>query len=444
MPKRIRMSRKVLQVVVGTIVSWCVVPRATMAAPQCGEFIVAVPQVEGQPVNATRATLEKAGLKLGRVVPPDGNGVVFRQSVEPNRCVPMGTTIDIWINNVTSAPTTTVEVPDLRGQSPFGAALVLAIRGLRYGGSSKEQSNEVAPGKIFNQQPPAKARVPKGTAVVVTLAEAVPVPPLPPQETLTLESNLNGPAIPGELVTFTASAQGSAHTIQFRFNFGDGQESSLSDSPQARHSYAQDGNYIVTVTATLDGGARQLAASTEIGVHEAPQGVTLDVSPIPLHEKEGATFTAQVYPPEPVPIQYVFHFGDNNAITSRTPSVTYAYQQSTTYHPSVTITMEHNHKASSRPISLIVLPPLPPPLPTWMIVLIVAGVLVAVAGYKVLQRIVTGRISYNLRPGEVVIRLHTLDGGLKEGEFQFHTTPFQSVVKVEERASVVRNVEVQR
>ncbi|HTA56901.1 MAG TPA: PASTA domain-containing protein [Candidatus Baltobacteraceae bacterium] len=156
-------------------------------------------------------------MRLGKVLPSNGNGVVFRQSLEANRCVPLSTPVDVWIENV--APPPAVEVPDLRGQSSLGATLLLTIRGLKYGGSSKEQSREVAPGKIFSQQPAAGSMVPKGTTVVVTLAEPVTVPPptpykpSPPQETLTLKSNLYGPAIPGELVTFTGVAQGSAHTI---------------------------------------------------------------------------------------------------------------------------------------------------------------------------------------------------------------------------------------
>lgn len=368
MHKRTRMHRKILQVLVCAALSRCVVPQAALAAPQCetGPYIagvvqqrVPVPSLQGQTVQAASRKLEEFRLRLGKVLPWNGNGVVFLQSLETNRCVPLGTPVDVWIENVAPPPATAVEVPVLRGQSPLGATLVLAIRGLRYGGSSKEQSSEVAPGKIFGQQPAAGTRVPKGTAVVVILAEAVPVPPPapnktpPPQETLTLKSNLYGPAIPGELVTFTAIAQGSAHTIQFRFNFGDGQESSPNDSPLARHSYAQDGNHIVIVTAILDGGAGQLTASTDIGVHEAPQVVTLDVSPTPVYEKERATFTAQVYPPEPVPSRYVFQFGDKSDLVSQTPSVTYAYQQSKTYLPFVTILMAHGHEVSSQPISHI-------------------------------------------------------------------------------------------
>src|SRR5579859_3379725 len=109
MPKRMRMRRRILRVLVCAALSWCVVPRTTMAAPQCGEFIAPVPPVEGQTVNAARDTLEKAGLKLGRVNPSNGTGVVFQQSLAPNRCVPIGTSVDIWIKNATPAPAATEE-----------------------------------------------------------------------------------------------------------------------------------------------------------------------------------------------------------------------------------------------------------------------------------------------------------------------------------------------
>ncbi len=404
-----------------------------------------VPPVEGQTVNAARDTLEKAGLKLGRVNPSNGTGVVFQQSLAPNRCVPIGTSVDIWIKDATPAPAATEEVPDLRGQSPLGAALALTMRGLHYGGSSKEQSNEVAPGRIFNQQPAAGTRVPKGATVVVTLAEAE-TKTLGPQETLRVKSNVNGPAIPKELVTFVATAQGSPHTIQYEFDFGDGHKSAPSDSPEARHSYTQDGNYTVTVTAILDGGVNQVTASTDVSVHDAPQGVTLDVSPRPVNEKQPVTFTASVYPPEPAPRRYTFQFGDKHEEVSETPSVTHAYQDNSVYHPFVTIQTAHGHKASSQPIALIVVPP---PLSVWMIVVIGAGVALSgsalgVAGYKIWQRIVTQGISSNLRPGQVIIRLQTADGGVKEDDFQFHTVASGGVVRVEEQASVVRGVEVQR
>jgi len=459
MHKGTRIHREILRVLVCAALSRCVVPQAALCAPQCEtgpniagvvEQRVPVPPLQGQTVQAASRKLQEFRLRLGKVLPSNGNGVVFRQSLEANRCVPLSTPVDVWIENV--APPPAVEVPDLRGQSSLGATLLLTIRGLKYGGSSKEQSGEVAPGKIFSQQPAAGSMVPKGTTVVVTLAEPVTVPPptpyrpSPPQETLTLKSNLYGPAIPGELVTFTGVAQGSAHTIQFRFNFGDGQESSSSDSPLARHSYAQDGNYIVTVTAILDGGASQLTASTDIGVHEAPQVISLGVSPTPVYEKQQAMFTAQVYPPEPAPSRYVFQFGDKSELASQTPSVSYAYQQSKTYHPFVTILTAHGHKASSQPISLIVVPP---GMSTWKIVLIAAGLLLSasvlgVAGYKILQRIVTRGISYNLRPGEVMVRLQSPDGRLKEDEIQFHTTHFAGVITVPIHTLVVRSVEVQK
>jgi len=284
----------------------------------------------------------------------------------------------------------------------------------------------------------------------VTLAEAVPAaaPSKTPalQETLSLKSNLNSPAIPGELVTFVATAQGSAKSIEYQFDFGDGQKSVPSDSPQARHTYMRDENYTVTVTAILDGGVGQVTASTNVSVHESPQVVTLDVSPRSVAEKQPVTFTAQVYPPEPMPLRYTFQFGDKSENVSATPSVTYAYRQNKVYHPFVTILTAHGHKASSQPIALIVVPP---PLSVWVIVLIGAGVALSgsalgVAGYKIWQRIVTQGISSNLRPGQVIIRLQTAHGGLKEDDFQFHKVPCRGVVKVEERVQVVRGVEVQR
>ncbi len=379
---------------------------------------------------------------------------MFRQSLDPNRCVPIGTFVDIWVQNTGSEPATTVEVPALRGKSPLGAALVLWTRGLRPSGSLKEQSNAVAPGRIVNQQPEAGIRVPKGTAVVVTVAvEATASPPAPrktpvPQETLTLKSNLNGPAIPGELVTFVATAEGSAKSIQYQFNFGDGQTSPPSNRPQPQHVYRQDGNYTATVTVILDGGVGQVTASTEVSVHDAPhpQVVTLEVSPRPVNEKQPVTFTAHIDPPEPTPLRYTFHFGDKSEEVSGTPSVTYAYQQNGVYQSAVTILTAHNHKASSQPMAVMVMPA---PPSAWMIVLAVAGVvasaaLIGVISYKVVQMGVTLRISSNLRPRGVTVRLQATHEGLKEDEFQFRTDHSPGVIVVADRASVVHSVEVRK
>lgn len=451
MHKSMGMRRRVLQVVVCAVVSWCVAPRATIAAAQCltieGPKLVPVPDLEGETVEAASKTLQAVGLNLGSVNPSGGKGVVFQQSPDPNRCIPIGKSVDIAVKNVTPAPATTVEVPDLRGQSLLGAALDLWKRGLRPGGSSKQQSNEVPPGRILNQQPEAGTRVPKGTAVVVTLAQAVMAPSPPSktatlQETLSLKSNLIGPAIPGELVTFTAFAEGPAHAIQFRFDFGDGQRSSASDSPQARHAYGKDGNYTTTVTAILDGGAGQLTASTDVGVHDGPQGVTLVVGLGPVKEKQAVTFTARPFPPEPAPLRYTFKFGDKSEEVSETPSVTHVYPESNVYYPFVTIVTAHGHTASSKPVRLIVVAPPPPPV--WVIVLVVSATFVGVVGYKLLQQWVTRGISSKLRLVEVTVRLQASHVGLEEDEFQFHATHSAGAITVPAQASVVGSVEVRK
>lgn len=415
--------------------------------PQCAELWMPVPPVVGQTLSDAKETLAGAGFQMVRVNPPNGTGVVVRQ--DP-KCAQAQTPIDIWVKNPDSAVATTVQVPDLHGKSLLEAAIVLTLKGLRPGGSSKEQSNIVAPNRIVSQEPAAGSLVPKGTTVVVTVA----VPP-PNKETLIVKSNLNRPAIPGEPVTFIASAQGPAQTIQYQFDFGDGQKSPASESPQARHAYAKDGNYMATVTAILDGGVGQVTASTDVsvheapaGVHEAPQFVTLDVSPRRVEEKQPVTFTAHVYPPEPAPARYTFHFGDRSEEVSETPSVTHPYQQNSVYHPSVTILTAHGHNASSHPIRLIVVVPVPP-LPWWVIALVAAGLVASVAfvafvGHKLLQRWVTRRIRLNLRPGEVTMPLQSLHGGLEEDEFQFHTNHSPGVIVVQERASVVHRVKVRK
>jgi beta-lactam-binding protein with PASTA domain len=122
MPKRIRIRRRILQVVVCAAVNLCVVPPAMITAAQCltieGPKEVPVPPLERLMAEAARGALQKVGLKLGSVNPSDGKGIVFRQSLEPNRCVPIGSAVNIWLENPTPPPATTVEVPNLRGKSP--------------------------------------------------------------------------------------------------------------------------------------------------------------------------------------------------------------------------------------------------------------------------------------------------------------------------------------
>src|SRR5262249_31875105 len=82
----------------------------------------------------------------------------------------------------------------------------------------------------------------------------------------------------------------------------------------------------------------------------------------------------------------------------------------------------------------------PVPLSAWMIVLAVAGVvasatLVGIVGYKLMQNGVTLRISSNLRPRGVTVRLQASHEGLNEDEFQFHTDHSPGVIAVADRAA---------
>src|SRR5207245_529667 len=100
MRKCMKMHSRVLQVVVCAVVSWCVMARATMAAPQGAEMSRPVPLVVGQRVSDAKKTLAGAGFKLVRVNPPNGIGVVVQQNPRPNQCAqPETTTVDIGVKN---------------------------------------------------------------------------------------------------------------------------------------------------------------------------------------------------------------------------------------------------------------------------------------------------------------------------------------------------------
>src|SRR5216683_7203143 len=139
MRKCMKMRRRVFQVVVSAAVSWCVVPRATMAAPQCAEMSRPVPLVVGQTVSDAKKTLAGAGFKLVRVNPPNGIGVVVQQNPGPNQCAqPETTTVEMGVKNPNSAAAATVQVPEpqclpvplVKGQAVDTAKAMLQKAGL--------------------------------------------------------------------------------------------------------------------------------------------------------------------------------------------------------------------------------------------------------------------------------------------------------------------------
>jgi len=140
--------------------------RDKLAKPQTLE----VPDLSGQNAFQMRSILEDRGLKLGtqRKVSSDTvpEGEIVRQTPEAGTEVEASSSVDITISKGPS----TVEVPDLAGQSASEASSTLADAGLKLGSQNETSSETVPEGEIVGHYPSAKAKTKRGRSVNITVS----------------------------------------------------------------------------------------------------------------------------------------------------------------------------------------------------------------------------------------------------------------------------------
>ena len=143
-----------------------------------GTRVASVPGVVGSERAAAEKKLQDAGFQV-EVNEQDSSfedqGKVIRQSPEGGERPEVGTSVAITVGTGPS----TVDVPQLYGNTPAQARSILEEAHLTLGEKRTEYNNDVAAGSIFLQDPSDTQKVKPGTAVDVTVSlgvEPVKVP----------------------------------------------------------------------------------------------------------------------------------------------------------------------------------------------------------------------------------------------------------------------------
>ena len=138
---------------------------------------VVVPNVVGMPLAEATATLEEAGLKVGKVTQdPEAQlepGLVVSQDPAAEAETGQGGAVDLVIAAVAA-----VEVPDVVGFDQAAATKALEDAGLTVGKVTQKQTADAEPGVVLEQSPAAAEQTDQGTAVdlVVAVAALVKIP----------------------------------------------------------------------------------------------------------------------------------------------------------------------------------------------------------------------------------------------------------------------------
>src|SRR5207244_1880577 len=128
------------------------------------------PGVLGQLRDAAQSRLAAAELQLGSVTARESDadpaGTVLEQTPPAGTVVNEGTPVDVVV-----ATPPTVTVPEVLGETEDGAKALLKRLGLSPQDDARvEQQSDRPKGTVLASLPPPGARVPKGTAVALTVA----------------------------------------------------------------------------------------------------------------------------------------------------------------------------------------------------------------------------------------------------------------------------------
>jgi len=127
----------------------------------------------------------------------------------------------------------------------------------------------------------------------------------------------------GEVIYFNASASydPDGAIVNYIWDFGDGANAS---GVVVEHSYADDGNYTVTLTVTDDDGAMASTTSTKTVLNRQPVAIFVE-SAETVYTSETITFNASAsYDPDGSVVSYFWDFGDGANSTGVTVSHFYA------------------------------------------------------------------------------------------------------------------------
>lgn len=140
-----------------------------------GPNAVLVPELSGLTVEEATAELEKAKLKVGRIVKVDTNlqpkDKVVSSDPEVGKSLPPGTVVNL------SVSTGQVVVPKLTGMTQDEASAALSKIGL-FPKTEYQQTTRAKEGTVIAQNPDEKAKVDVGSDVTIVVAQKAPPPPV--------------------------------------------------------------------------------------------------------------------------------------------------------------------------------------------------------------------------------------------------------------------------
>jgi beta-lactam-binding protein with PASTA domain len=141
-----------------------------------------VPDLRGQTENRAKELIRESFLSLGSVTTgnsPDQAGTVFWQSPPKNQKVPQGTPVSMNIAQAVPPRKPAVIVPNLVGKNIDDAKALLAQVGLPLGDVKREENDAYKPNLVTYQSPDAKTPVVGDTPVNVLIAQEVPLVKVP-------------------------------------------------------------------------------------------------------------------------------------------------------------------------------------------------------------------------------------------------------------------------
>jgi beta-lactam-binding protein with PASTA domain len=157
------------------------VAKAPLPEPPVTDTKVTVPDVVGQSLDRTKATLREAGLEAGqiekRVTGEAKAGTVIGQSPQAGTTLSKGKQVRLVVAVGPPEPEL-VTVPNVVKQPLERAAKMLNDAGLQLGAEDHQPTDKARPGTVLDQKPKGDARVKRGTRVDLLVAAKPPEPEL--------------------------------------------------------------------------------------------------------------------------------------------------------------------------------------------------------------------------------------------------------------------------
>ena len=396
----------------------------------------AVPDLNNKTLDEVKA--EVANKLVIRNVNNNNSGwVVERQFPERYSNVAVCFPLDLWMK---APPPQITKVPPIVGVPENQIPSLLARYHLKYGGWTPKEAT-AAPGTIFDQDPKPGTPEPWGWEVIAY--KATSPPPVAP-----LSVGLTANAIsvkPGDTVTFVAKLQPHSPDAQYVFSFSDGPATEPGE-PETSHRFEKDGDYEVSVIATL--GERQTQSEPlHITVHSTKYTIAVTWEPLHPMAEQHVTFTARLSPADSSFAKgpYYFSFGEKAKPKPTGGVFSQVFAKPGTYPVRVMLRGEHGHTIENDPAELVVVQEVPQGWwESWGKYVVPAGVLVPIGAFLGLQlfsKYLTGLVGLRPMARAGGVRLHQDGRDGFDAAFGFRLEQPVAAATAQFRGAVILRVE---